>query len=331
MTYQPRIETRKSTANIQSLWLVSLFCVWLVGCSSTKGNVATEQLLMSDAVDRTVSDFDFTPLAGNKVFLDTAFIVPNRNPQQLINTDYVISAMRQQMIAAGCQLVTNRDEADIIAEARLGALGTDGQMIIYGVPENSFLSRAASVLPNAPPMPSIPEIALAKKDHKSAAAKLAVFAYDRKTLEPVWQSGLIQSESTALDTWVLGVGPFRRGTVEDAANIAASRSKARRPAADGQLTPDENALVSYDAEWVYSRNPSAIKEEANPVMTAEATGDKAKGEATTASANQAAPASVNSATSNIPATTGAPAATLPTPVASPAPTDSTSAEKTRVP
>ncbi|MBL8871670.1 MAG: hypothetical protein JNK90_17975 [Planctomycetaceae bacterium] len=331
MTYQPQIETRKNTANFQSLWLVSLFCVWLVGCSSTKGNVATEQLLMSDAVDRTVSDFDFTPLAGNKVFLDTAFIVPNRNPQQLINTDYVISAMRQQMIAAGCQLVTTRDEADVIAEARLGALGTDGQMIIYGVPENSFLSRAASVLPNAPPMPSIPEIALAKKDHKSAAAKLAVFAYDRKTLEPVWQSGLIQSESTALDTWVLGVGPFRRGTVEDAANIAASRSRSKRPAADGQLTPDENALVSYDAEWVYSRNVSASKEEANPVMTAEAIGDKAKGEATTASATQEAPASVISATSGVPATTGAPAATLATPVATPAPTDSIPAEKPRVP
>jgi|GEM_PF-734794 hypothetical protein len=331
MTYQPLIETRKTTANIQSLWLVSLFCVWLVGCSSTKGNVATEQLLMSDAVDRTVSDFDFTPLAGNKVFLDTAFIVPNRNPQQLINTDYVISAMRQQMIAAGCQLVTTRDDADIIAEARLGALGTDGQMIIYGVPENSFLSRAASVLPNAPPMPSIPEIALAKKDHKSAAAKLAVFAYDRKTLEPVWQSGLIQSESTALDTWVLGVGPFRRGTVEDAANIAASRSKARRPAADGQLTPDENALVSYDAEWVYSRNTSAIKEEANPVMTADAAGDKAKGEATTASANQATSASINSAPSGVPAITGAPAATLATPVATPAPTDSTPADRPRGP
>lgn len=226
---------------------------WGVACSSTKGNVATEQLLMSDAIDRTVSDFDFSPLSGHKVFLDTAYIVPNRNPQQLINTDYVISSLRQQMMAAGCQLVTTKEEADIIAEARLGALGTDGQMVIYGVPENNFLSRAVAVLPNAPPVPSIPEIALAKKDHKSAAAKLAVFAYDRQTLEPVWQSGLVQSESTALDTWVLGVGPFRRGTVEDAAALAASRSRARRPQAGSLLQPDENPIVEYGSEWVYSR------------------------------------------------------------------------------
>lgn len=271
------------------LMMIIVLSSWLVACSSTKGNVATEQLLMSDAVDRTVSDFDFTALAGSKVFLDTTYIVPNRNPQQLINTDYVISAMRQQMIAAGCQLVATKDEADVVAEARLGALGTDGQMIIYGVPENSFLSRAASVLPNAPPMPSIPEIALAKKDHKSAAAKLAVFAYDRKTLEPVWQSGLVQAESTALDTWVLGVGPFRRGTVEDAAKIAQNRARAKRPLTNGELRPDENAIVAYDAEWVYSREATSESGQANPVTTAEATSENNIGAATTASATQPTP------------------------------------------
>lgn len=288
MTSQLPIRNRE-WSNHRLVWLmICSFFVGLIGCSSTKGNIATEQLLMSDAVDRTVADFDFTPLAGNKVFLDTTYIVPNRNPQQLINTDYVISAMRQQMIAAGCQLVATKDEADVVAEARLGALGTDGQMIIYGVPENSFLSRAASVLPNAPPVPTIPEIALAKKDHKSAAAKLAVFAYDRKTLEPVWQSGLVQAESTALDTWVLGVGPFRRGTVEDAALVSEKRSRARRPQATDHLTPDENAIVEYDAEWVYSREQRLEVNDVNPVTTAEATQANGQGAATPASASEAA-------------------------------------------
>lgn len=291
MTNQASVRNRKWSAHRLQWLMICLFLLGLIGCSSTKGNVATEQLLMSDAVDRTVADFDFTPLAGNKVFLDTTYIVPNRNPQQLINTDYVISAMRQQMIAAGCQLVATKDEADVVAEARLGALGTDGQMIIYGVPENSFLNRAASVLPNAPPVPTIPEIALAKKDHKSAAAKLAVFAYDRKTLEPVWQSGLVQSESTALDTWVLGVGPFRRGTVEDAALVSAKRSRARRPQATDNLTPDENAIVEYDAEWVYSRERNLEGTDVSPVTTAEATQEDSQGAATPASASQpAAPA-----------------------------------------
>jgi len=283
-----RQQLKRQERNIKPYcWLIWVLCLlWSCGCSSTKGNVATEQLLMSDAVDRTVADFDFTPLAGNKVFLDTTYVVPNRNPQQLINTDYVISAMRQQMMAAGCHLVATKDEADIVAEARLGALGTDGQMIIYGVPENSFLNRAVSVLPNAPPVPTIPEIALAKKDQKSAAAKLAVFAYDRRSLEPVWQSGLVQAESTALDTWVLGVGPFRRGTVVESASLAENRAKLRRPIAGGTLKPDDNPVVDYGGEWVYARDPNFEPENSGEVITAEASPETNSEQAVTASSSQ---------------------------------------------
>jgi hypothetical protein len=268
--------------------------VSLCACSSTKAVVGTEQLLMSDAVDRTVSEFDFRPLAGNRVFLDTAFIVPNRNPAQLVNTDYVISSLRQQMISAGCLLVTTREEAEIVAEARLGALGTDGQMIIYGIPENNFLNRAASVIPNSPQVPSIPEVALAKKDLKSASAKLAVFAYDRHTLEPVWQSGLVQSESNALDTWVMGVGPFRRGTIQDATKIAEKRRMGNRPLASKRNSPDDNPLVGYSSEWVYSRLPSAEKD----IQTASGSEGDSESVTTAGGANAASTTNVSGAVIN---------------------------------
>lgn len=266
----------------------------LCACSSTKAVVGTEQLLMSDAVDRTVSEFDFRPLAGNRVFLDTAFIVPNRNPAQLVNTDYVISSLRQQMISAGCHLVTTREEADIVAEARLGALGTDGQMIIYGIPENNFLNRAASVIPNSPQVPSIPEVALAKKDLKSASAKLAVFAYDRRTLEPVWQSGLVQSESNALDTWVMGIGPFRRGTIQDATKIAEKRRMGNRPLASKRNSPDDNPLVGYSSEWVYSRLASAE----TSIQTVSGTESDSDAVTTAGGANAVSAANVSEAKSN---------------------------------
>lgn len=260
-------------------------------CSSTKAVVGTEQLLMSDAVDRTVSEFDFRPLAGNRIFLDTAYIVPNRNPAQLVNTDYVISSLRQQMISAGCLLVANRDEADIVAEARLGALGTDGQMIIYGIPENNFLNRAASVIPNSPQVPTIPEVALAKKDLKSASAKLAVFAYDSHTLEPVWQSGLVQSESNALDTWVMGIGPFRRGTIQDATKVAEKRRMGNRPLASKRNSPDDNPLVGYSSEWVYSRLPTADKN----IQTASGSESDSKSVTTAGGANAVSATSVTEA------------------------------------
>jgi len=43
------------------------------GCGASKQRLATEQLLLSDAVDRAVARIDFTSLAGRRVFFDTAW------------------------------------------------------------------------------------------------------------------------------------------------------------------------------------------------------------------------------------------------------------------
>src|SRR5262245_18018788 len=83
--------------------LVAAVC----GCGSTKSRTATEQLLMSDAVDRAVGQIDFRDLAGQKVFFDTRFIVNTKDPAFIynvkglgyVNAEYVISSLRQQMIA----------------------------------------------------------------------------------------------------------------------------------------------------------------------------------------------------------------------------------------
>ena len=42
-----------------------------IGCGTTKTRVATEQLLMSDAVDAAVARVDFRAMAGEKVYFDT--------------------------------------------------------------------------------------------------------------------------------------------------------------------------------------------------------------------------------------------------------------------
>jgi hypothetical protein len=44
-------------------------------------------------------------------------------------------------------------------------------------------------------------------------AKIAVFAYERATGIPVWQSGTDAVASRARDLWVFGTGPFQRGSI----------------------------------------------------------------------------------------------------------------------
>jgi regulator of extracellular matrix RemA (YlzA/DUF370 family) len=191
------------------------------GCGTTKSYTATEQLLISDAVDATVAKLDFSPLAGRKVYLDATYLKTQKSTV-LIDSDYVISSLRQQMVGSGVQLVETREESDLVAEARIGALGLDGHNVVYGIPASSALATASSALTNAPALPILPEISFARREAKSGAAKIAVFAYDRTTREPYWQSGIAKSSSNARDTWVLGVGPWQRGTIYDRTRFAGS-------------------------------------------------------------------------------------------------------------
>ena len=108
----------------------------------------------------------------------------------------------------------DREQATVIVEPRVGALGADGHDVTYGVPQSGALSSAVSVVSGSS-LPVIPEISLGRTDAQAGVAKIVVFAYDRETREPVWQSGLAKAESTSSNTWILGAGPFQRGTIHE--------------------------------------------------------------------------------------------------------------------
>jgi hypothetical protein len=154
--------------------------------------------------------------------LDSTYVKTFKSPL-LIDSDYVISSLRQQMVAAGVELTDNRDEAEIIAEARLGALGLDGHQVTYGLPASNLLNSATSVFTSTPSLPAIPEISLARNEAKTGAAKIAVFAYVRETRERYWQSGISRSSSNAKDSWILGIGPLQRGTIYQGTRFAGEK------------------------------------------------------------------------------------------------------------
>jgi hypothetical protein len=178
-----------------------------LGCGTTKWSdtkrTATEQLLISDAMDRAVSRMDFRAVAGKKVYLDDGPL------SDVTDAEYLVSLLRQHMLANGCRVMEKRDEADYVVEVRAGAVGTDRREVTFGVPA----TQAISSLPVATVVPAIPEMPLANKTEQKAVVKIALFAYNRKTGRPVWQSGTVPIESTAKNLWLLGAGPFQRGTI----------------------------------------------------------------------------------------------------------------------
>jgi len=183
----------------------------LTGCGTTRvtdtSRTATEQLLISQAVDEAVSDIDFRILDGKKVFFDPQFV------DKSVDGGYVVSSLRQQLLAHGALLQEDRAKATIVVEARAGSVGTDRQDVLIGVPQMTL----PAVYPGVPSL--IPEIPVAKKTNQRGVAKIAVFAFNRLTGRPVWQSGTVQTDADSRDTWVLGAGPFRRGTLGEGLDL----------------------------------------------------------------------------------------------------------------
>ncbi len=195
-----------------------------VGCGTTRSYTATEQLVMSDAVDRSIGQLDFRPLSGSKVYLDTSYLRHVKG-EGFVNAEYVTSALRQQIVAAGCLIQDANTEAEIIIEARIGTLGQDDHRVTFGVPETNMLASAAALIPGAPTIPRTGELAFARREAREAAVKVAAFAYDRETRAPVWQSGVDSSVATATDTWVMGIGPFQGGSARGQTKLAGSALK----------------------------------------------------------------------------------------------------------
>ena len=188
------------------------------GCGTTQMRTGTEQLLLSDSVDRTVDKLDFAVLAGRKVFLDTTYIKPVKGVL-FVNSDYIVSALRQKLTTSGCLIQETKADADYVLEARVGALGTDSLEVTYGLPASNTISQAASVVSSLP-VPAIPEISVGKRNSALSTSKIVVFAYHRQTGTPVWQSGSAISKSDAKDTWVMGAGPLQRGSIYEGVRFA---------------------------------------------------------------------------------------------------------------
>lgn len=187
--------------------LLPLFLCLASGCGTTRvtdtSRTATEQLLISSSIDNSVSRLDFSHLSGKRVYFDPQYL------DGITDKGYLISSLRQQLMGCGCLLQEDRKKATYVVEARAGSVGTDRSDMLIGIPQMSI----PSVLPGIPGA-MIPEVALAKKSNRRAVAKVAVFAYNRVSGDPVWQSGTLQSVSYERDRWLCGAGPFRRGNMQ---------------------------------------------------------------------------------------------------------------------
>lgn len=225
----------------------------LLGCGSTRltdtTRTATEMLLVSNAIDQAVDHLDFQGLDGEKVFLDTQFV------GEAVDKGYLVSSVRQRIVQHGCYLQENREDAEYVVELRSGAIGTDRYELLVGVPEMNL----PAVIPGQPSV--IPEIPVVKKTDQQGVAKLAVFIYERESGMALAQSGVLRGQSESRDTWVMGAGPFRRGSITDKTVLAGHDLEfpdltfSEDP--DALAEVEENISVTAAAAWNLPKPPVA--------------------------------------------------------------------------
>jgi hypothetical protein len=282
------------------------------GCGVTRSTdttrTATEQLLISDAIDRAVQSVNLRPLAGQSVFLDDTKL------SDTVDKNYYISTLRQQLLANGCELRDKKDEADFIVEARAGAIGTDRNDLLFGIP-----SMNVPQIPLVQPVPAaIPEIPFAKRKDQRGVAKIAIFAYHRATGMPVWQSGIVRQESSANDVWILGAGPFQRGTIYEGTEFAGAELKKGDKNAP---VPHRMPAVAVSKESLFNSPQSLAK--LTPPPAPQPVVQAAHQEPAVAAAKSGgtpAPAAGPAATTPSPTPTQTATALPPNPAPSPAPT-----------
>ncbi len=238
------------------------------GCGVTRTSdskrTATEQLMTSSAIERAVAQVDCRPLAGRRVFLDAAFM------DDVSDGKYLVSTLRHQLLASGCLLADKAEDAEVIVEARAGAIGTDRSDLVLGVPGTTVSIKGNEI--------TTPDVGIAKRSEQRGVAKLSVHAYERESGRAVWQSGMENMASHVRDRWLFGAGPFQDGEIHDAPEFAGHKLKKTKWGWWPDDSRDEADApaggVDLTQPYVYAPAEASPRAPGDPARTSEAMADK---------------------------------------------------------
>jgi hypothetical protein len=113
------------------------------------------------------------------------------------------------------QLVSKRDDAEIVLEVRSGGLGIDRLEFLLGIPA-LYLGGTTSTTPTGQLPVATPELALIKSTRQRGFASVAFVAYWTDTGELVATSGPFIGRTFREDYWFFGVGPRTIGNIPPA-------------------------------------------------------------------------------------------------------------------
>ncbi len=228
-------------------FLACLTLVAAVGCASSRtsdtARTATEQVLISNAIDRSLGNVSFDQLTGRKVFIDDKYL-------DSVDKGYLIGSIRHKALASGATIAKDADSSDIVLEVRSGGVGTDSEDSFIGIPKLSV-----------PGMPiSLPDIKFISRSTQLGTAKIGLVAYEPKTGSAVGLGGQTTALTEHDDVYVLGMGPFRKGAVRQERENAIGYKSPAGPLA---------TITGQTSGRIAKRSPVNLVEGSSPSRIAE--------------------------------------------------------------
>ena len=177
----PRTLTRPLTLALALLAGLASGCVNKQRMTQPAQSVG-EQLLLSTAIDRTLSELDMEAigrLKGCKVYLSTTYL-------KALDQEYLIGSLRDLLFSSGVLVVDDPVQAQMIVEVRSGANSLDSATVTAGIAEDQALPNPVTGAPVA-----LPELALFKKENNVSVTTVALVAYHADTRVHVFSSGTL--------------------------------------------------------------------------------------------------------------------------------------------
>lgn len=125
---------------------------------------ATEQLLLSSAVDHALDRLDLRIPPGTRLWVDDGYF-------DAFDQGYAIGAIRDALLRRGGRLVRSRDQADAVVEIRAGALSVDEAETLVGIPSIAVPVPLTGIV-------DTPELALLKHAEQRGLVKIGMTIYD---------------------------------------------------------------------------------------------------------------------------------------------------------
>jgi len=192
-------------AGVPALALIAAIasgCVKVTSRSTNSARTGTEQILMTGAADRAIGSIDFSPLAGQTVYLTPATAATD--------SDWINFSLRREMARQGVLLTTEKAEAQTIVESAIGAYGTDEVDKSVSLPSGFSVGLLPLPLPIGG---NSNDSGFYRRQRQNSVVKLALFAYDAKSRHMVWDSNTIIGQGD-LDRKFLGTTNISRQTTE---------------------------------------------------------------------------------------------------------------------